>query len=101
MALWASVSHGAIGPDGCRHPAASQPLETTMPESPKAPREVPAAVIARLKQIAGPQGYLDKPEDIRPYCIAWRDSWEGRTPIVMRPRTTAELSEIVRICAEN
>ncbi|MEJ2623723.1 MAG: FAD-binding oxidoreductase [Pseudolabrys sp.] len=62
---------------------------------------VPPDLIERLKAVTGPAGYLDRPEDIAPYCIAWRDNWTGRTPLVMRPNSTAELSRIVAFCAEH
>lgn len=64
------------------------------------PRPVPAEVLARLKAVTGPAGYLDDPAAIEPHCLAWRDGWRGEVPIVMRPISTAEVAEIVKICAE-
>ncbi len=64
------------------------------------PSIIPDSVLARLKAVAGPGGYLDAPEDVAPYAKSWRGNWQGRSPLFLRPRTTAELSEIVRICAE-
>ena len=61
---------------------------------------VPAAVIARLKAAAGPAGYLEDPSDIAPYCKSWRDDWIGSVPLVLRPRTTEQVAEIVRACAD-
>ena len=63
-------------------------------------RPVAAAVIDRLKAVVGPQGFLDQPSDMEPYCKAWRDGWEGAVPVVLRPATTAEVAELVSICAE-
>jgi FAD/FMN-containing dehydrogenase len=57
-------------------------------------------VIERLKRAAGPRGYLDDPADIVPYCTPFRDGWVGRTPLVLRPDSTAKVAELVRICAE-
>ena len=31
-------------------------------------------VIARLKAAAGPEGYIDDPSEIEPYCRSWRDN---------------------------
>lgn len=62
---------------------------------------VPAALLAALKSITGPAGYLDEAHDIAPYCVAWRDNWSGRTPIVMRPKTTQQLSAIVGLCHQH
>jgi FAD/FMN-containing dehydrogenase len=62
-------------------------------------KPVPPEVIARLKSAAGPAGYLEDPNDIAPYCQSWRDDWIGSVPLVLRPGTTEEVAEIVRVCA--
>ncbi len=61
---------------------------------------VPSGVIERLKAAVGPGGYLDKPEDILPYCRSWRGNWQGESPLFLRPATTAEMAAVVSICAE-
>jgi FAD/FMN-containing dehydrogenase len=61
---------------------------------------VTEAAIARLKAAVGPAGYLDQPTDTAPFSKSWRDDWEGRTPLVLRPKTTAEMAAVVKICAE-
>ena len=63
-------------------------------------KPVPPEVIERLKAAVGPAGTLDDPADIAPYCKSFRDDWEGRVPLVLRPQSTAEVAGIVRICAE-
>ena len=60
---------------------------------------VPPAVIALLQAAAGPAGYIDDPNDIAPYCKSWRDDWIGKVPLVLRPHTTEQVAEIVRVCA--
>ena len=67
---------------------------------PRRSRPVAANVIVRLKQIVGPAGYLDQPADMAPYCVAWRDGWQGAVPLVLRPATTQDVAAIVKICAE-
>jgi len=62
-------------------------------------KPVPPEVIARLKSAAGPAGYLEDPTDIAPYCRSWRDDWIGSVPLVLRPASTQEVAEIVRVCA--
>jgi len=62
-------------------------------------KPVPPEVIAHLKSAAGPAGYLEDPTDIAPYCRSWRDDWIGSVPLVLRPATTQEVAEIVRVCA--
>jgi FAD/FMN-containing dehydrogenase len=61
---------------------------------------VTAGAIERLKAAVGPAGYLDQPADMAPFAKSWRDDWEGRTPLVLRPKTTAEMAAIIKICAE-
>jgi FAD/FMN-containing dehydrogenase len=63
-------------------------------------KPVPPEVIERLKAAVGPAGTLDDPADIAPYCKSFRDDWEGRVPLVLRPQSTVEVAGIVRICAE-
>jgi FAD/FMN-containing dehydrogenase len=62
-------------------------------------RPVPAAVVERLKAVVGAAGYLDQPADMAPYWTSFRDQWIGRVPLVLRPKSTAEVAAIVRICA--
>jgi FAD/FMN-containing dehydrogenase len=61
---------------------------------------VSKAVIERLKAVVGPGGFLEAPEDTAPHVRSWRGNWVGTTPLVLRPKTTAEMAGIVRICAE-
>lgn len=58
------------------------------------------AILERLKAAVGPAGYLDQASDIEPHCKSWRGNWIGKSPLVLRPRTTEEMAAIVRICAE-
>ncbi len=60
----------------------------------------PAEAVARLKAVVGTAGYLDDPADMAPYCTSFRDEWIGRVPVVLRPKSTEEVSGIVRICAD-
>lgn len=65
-----------------------------------AARPVSPAVVERLKALVGPAGYIDDPAETAPYCRSWRDDWEGRVPLVVRPSSTEELAAVVRLCAE-
>ncbi len=71
-----------------------------MTSSSRAARPIAADVVERLKVAAGPVGYLDDPADMAPYCRSFRDGWEGRVPLVLRPQSTEEVAAIVRICSE-
>ena len=55
--------------------------------------------IARLKAVVGTQGWLEGATDTQAYVEDWRRKWPGETPIVLRPATTDEVSQIVGICA--
>jgi FAD/FMN-containing dehydrogenase len=63
-------------------------------------RPVSAEAIERLKAVVGRAGYLDDPADMTPYCRSFRDGWEGRVPLVLRPQSTEEVAGLVRICGE-
>lgn len=62
---------------------------------------VPAPAIAALKAVAGPGGWSDDPDRLAPKLKEWRDRWTGTTPLLLLPRTTAEVSALVRHCAEH
>ena len=62
-------------------------------------RPVPASALDQLKAVAGPQGYLDLPADVAAYCHSWRDDVQGVTPLVLRPKSTAEAAALVKLCA--
>ncbi|MBU2090543.1 MAG: FAD-binding oxidoreductase, partial [Alphaproteobacteria bacterium] len=61
---------------------------------------IPTDILTRLKAIVGPAGYIEDPADMEPYCVSWRDGWRGDTPLVLRPASTQEVSEIVALCAK-
>ena len=56
--------------------------------------------LQRLKEAVGPAGYLDNPVDTNSYAVDARELYHGKTPLVLRPATTSEVSSVVRICAE-
>src|SRR5262249_21729191 len=57
-------------------------------------------LIEALRARLGPNGVLTDPVDTAPYCEDWRRLYHGRTPAVLRPATTAEVADAVRLCAE-
>src|SRR5438874_12802008 len=66
----------------------------------RADKPFPSEVVDRLKAAVGPAGTIDDPVDMAPYCKSFRDDWEGRVPLVLKPQSTAEVASVVRICAE-
>jgi FAD/FMN-containing dehydrogenase len=63
---------------------------------------ISAAILDRLRTLAGAEGYLDQPTDIAPYVVDHRKLYRGVTPLVLRPATTQQVSDILTLCyAEN
>ncbi len=60
---------------------------------------LPAALLDRLAALLGPRGILTDPADLVPHLTDWRALYTGRTPCVLRPGSTAELAEAVKLCA--
>lgn len=56
-------------------------------------------ILDRLKSTVGPRGWIADPADVEPYLVEMRGLYHGATALVLRPASTAEVSEIVRICA--
>lgn len=40
-------------------------------------------------------------DKIAPHLVEWRDRWQGQTPLLISPGSTAEVSDIVKICAKH
>lgn len=57
-------------------------------------------VLAELKAIVGPSGWLEGEHDIAPYVRDWRNKWSGATPLVLRPASAGETAAIVRLTAK-
>jgi len=54
-----------------------------------------------LKVAVGPGGWTDDPAEIAPWLKEWRDRWTGATPLMLTPRSTAEVAQAVTICARH
>ncbi|QRE75461.1 FAD-binding oxidoreductase [Methylobacterium aquaticum] len=57
-------------------------------------------LIRRLGARLGPAGLLTDEADMAPFAIDWRRLFPGRPACVVRPSSTAEVAEVVRLCAE-
>jgi len=60
---------------------------------------VPAALLVALERLLGRSGILTEPADTAPFATDWRGLYHGRTRAVLRPATTAEVAECVRLAA--
>lgn len=58
------------------------------------------SLLADLRRVVGPQGYLDRAADIEPFLVDHRKLYRGATPLVLRPDTTEQVSSIMRMCNE-
>ncbi|MGH8640646.1 MAG: FAD-binding oxidoreductase [Burkholderiales bacterium] len=58
------------------------------------------SLIERLAAAVGPQGLITDPREAEPYVKDWRGLYHGATPAVVRPATTAQVVQVVKICAE-
>ncbi|WP_420431431.1 FAD-binding oxidoreductase [Hyphobacterium sp.] len=52
-----------------------------------------------LKHALGPRGWSEDPHELAPHTRDWRGRWQGETPILLKPAASAEVSEIMKICA--
>jgi FAD/FMN-containing dehydrogenase len=57
------------------------------------------AVVEALRGVVGDKGWIDDPCRLEPYVVEERGRYRGRCDAVVRPATTAEVAEVVRICA--
>ncbi len=56
------------------------------------------AALAAIRERLGPAGATDDPEIIAPRLREWRGRFQGRTPLWVRPASTAELAAVLAIC---
>jgi FAD/FMN-containing dehydrogenase len=70
-----------------------------MPDTTPLPPALPETLLGRLQALLGPRGLLTDPADLEPHLQDWRNLYRGRTPCVVRPASTEELAEAVRLCA--
>ncbi len=59
-----------------------------------------AETIARLTAVCGDKYALSDPQAMVPYVTEWRERWPGRAALVLRPGSTQEVSEILKIANE-
>jgi FAD/FMN-containing dehydrogenase len=60
----------------------------------------PESVLQAIREIVGPKGWIDDPADLEPYLIEERGLFHGACAAVVRPATTAEVADVVVLCAE-
>ena len=58
------------------------------------------ALLDAILAVVGERGLLTDAADTAAYAEDWRRLYRGRTPAVIRPASTDELAQVVRLCAE-
>lgn len=56
-----------------------------------------AEMLARMKAIVGPKGFIDGAADMAPYLVERRDLYKGRAAAILKPASTEEVSALMRI----
>lgn len=56
--------------------------------------------IDRIKSVLGPKGWSEDPAEIGPLASDWRGRYQGETPLLVKPASTGEVSNVVAICHE-
>jgi FAD/FMN-containing dehydrogenase len=59
-----------------------------------------ATLLPRLATVVGEANVLTAPADTEPYLVDWRGRYRGAARAVVRPASTAEVSAVVRTCAD-
>ena len=55
----------------------------------------------RIKAAVGDKGFIADPAAMAPYLVEERGLYRGAARLVVRPAATAEVAEVVRLCAES
>ncbi len=59
----------------------------------------PAAFLAAAKDLLGPKGWSEDPEQLDKVATPWRGAYQGETPFLARPASTQEAAALVKLCA--
>ncbi|MFL6835690.1 MAG: FAD-binding oxidoreductase [Bradyrhizobium sp.] len=68
---------------------------------PSTPPQLPPELIAKFRAIVGGKYAVTDAADIAPYVTEERDLFHGRSPLVLRPGSTAEVSAICKLASEH
>ena len=69
-------------------------------EKAKLERAIDPPLLARFAAIVGEKYAITDPQMQAPYLVEMRDMFQGRTPMVLRPASAAEVAEILRLANE-
>ena len=60
---------------------------------------IDANILQPLKNLLGPSGYRDSPEELAPWLTDWRGRYTGKAAAMLSPSNTAEVAEIVKFAS--
>ena len=58
------------------------------------------ALANRLKEAAGQGGFSEDANEIAPHLAEWRGRWQGKSTLLLKPKTTEAVARILAICNE-
>ncbi len=58
------------------------------------------SVIEAIKEVVGEKGVITNEADMKGFLIEWRDKYKGKSRAVILPKTTEEVSKVVKLCAD-
>jgi len=61
---------------------------------------VSPSTLARFIKVIGEKNAITEPDKQAPYLVEFRALWTGRSPVILRPGSTAEVSELLKIANE-
>ncbi len=59
-----------------------------------------SAMLERIAAVVGAGGLVTAGSDVAPYSVDWRKRYFGRPLAVVRPASTREVAQVMKICAE-
>jgi FAD/FMN-containing dehydrogenase len=65
-----------------------------------AAKAIPSSCLQAIKDLLGPQGYLESGGDRAPFEVDFRGIHRGQTPLVALPQSTDQVAQLVRYCAD-
>jgi FAD/FMN-containing dehydrogenase len=60
----------------------------------------PTDLLQRLTELLGPAAVITDGPDLEPYAVDWRKLFPGKPACVVRPSSSDQVADIVRICRE-
>ena len=63
--------------------------------------QLPAAFLAAAKDLLGPKGWSEDADRLLEVSTPWRGTYQGETPFLARPASTAEAAALVKLCAQH